>query len=268
MVYSLAVMFNVTRHWNHRARLLGDSFSSVMEQSFPRVINHVIHSIHRREVLTALPAGAKRALDVGCGWGRIAKEIVKRRQIEVEGIDLSEHFVNLFNNHTKERGHAVVADMRKIPFATNSFDFVYCIVSLMYLSRVEDQKKGVSEMLRVTRRGGRLLLIEPNFWGVQIVRIGGLVPFVYRTLLGKPKVETGGVAFHLGNLRRIIEECGGRVIRTRGYPFLTLVLLPTIVVAKVSPALAHIFLSTATVFDRLFPIAFSSYFITWEIIKK
>lgn len=261
-------MFNVTRHWNHRARLLGDTFSSVMDQSFPKVINHVIHSIHRREVLAALPAKAKRVLDIGCGWGRIAAELVKQRQVEVEGIDLSAHFVALFNRRMKGKGHAAVADMRRIPFAKNSFDFVYCLVSLMYLSSTANQKKGISEMLRVLKSGGRLLLIEPNYWGVQIVRLGGLVPFVYRTLLRKPKVETGGMAFRLDNLRRIIEECGGRVIQTRGYPFLTLVLLSTIVVAKVSPALAHILLSTAAVFDRLFPIAFSSYFITWEITKK
>lgn len=261
-------MSNVSHLWDHRARLLGDSFSSVMEQSFPKEVNDVIHKIHQKEVLAALPARAKLVLDVGCGWGRIATELVKRRQLEVKGIDLSGRFVTLFNRHMKGNGRAQVGDMRRIPFAKNSFDLVYCIVSLMYLSHANEQKKGISEMLRVTKPDGKLLLIEPNYWGVQIVRLGGLVPFVYRTIFRKPKVETGGVSFRLDNLRRIIEQSGGRAIQTRGYPLITLLLLPMIAVAKVFPPLAQIILNTALAFDQLFPIAFPSYFVTWEIEKK
>ena len=261
-------MSSLSKQWNHRAKLLGDSFSSVMEQSFPLAVTRVIHKVHLAEILDAIPSRAKRVLDVGCGWGRIAKEIVKRRQIEIEGIDLSRHFVNLYNNQMKGKGRATVADMRKIPFATNSFDFVYCIVSLMYLSTLGDQKKGISEMLRVIKPDGRLLFIEPNFWGVQIVRLGGLITFVYRSLMGRPKVETGGIAFRIGVLRRIIEKSGGRIIRTKGYPFLMLVLLPAVAIGKISPSTARIILECASFFDRLFPMAFLSYFVTWEIIKK
>jgi SAM-dependent methyltransferase len=195
-------------------------------------------------------------------------ELARRSHVFVDGIDISAHFVTLYNKRMKEKGHAVAGDMRRLPFADNAFDFVYCIVSLMYLSSRRDQKMAISEMLRVLKTGGRLMLIEPNYLGVQIVRVGGLVPFVYRTVLRKAKVETGGTAFHLRQLHKIVRECKGRVIQMKGYPFFTLVLLPAVAIGKISSSVARIILITATFFDRLFPFAYSSYFVTWEIIKK
>lgn len=262
-------MHNIQNLWNQRAERLGDLPQSVMEQSFPVVVNTHIHTLHMRELLAAMPSGAKRILDVGCGWGRIAEDIVKKhRDAKISGIDLSEHFVKLFNRRMKGREKAVVADMRNLPFKMATFDFVYCVTSLMYLSSKKDQKQAISEMLRVMKKCGRLVLIEPNALGVHIVRLGGLIPFMYRTLLQKPKVETFGTAFRLKEIQSFINRCGGTVVSRRGYPFLTLLLLPTIVVGTVLPAVAKAIFWFAFVLDGLFPFAMPSYFVIWVISKN
>lgn len=262
-------MHNIQHLWNQRAERLGDSPRSVMEQSFPVVVNTHIHTLHMRELLAAMPTGAKRVLDVGCGWGRIAGDIAKRhRNAVISGIDLSEHFVKFFNHRMKGKGKAIVGDMRNLPFKMATFDFVYCVTSLMYLSSKKDQEKAISEMLHVMKKGGRLVLIEPNALGVHIVRLGGLVPLIYRRLFRKPKVETFGTAFRLKEIQSLINRCGGTVVSRRGYPFLTLLLLPTIVVGTVLPAVAKAILWFAFVLDGLFPFAVPSYFVIWVIRKN
>lgn len=251
--------------WETRAKRLGDSFVSVMEQSFPPVVNEAIHNIHLREIFQVIPSGARRILDIGCGWGRVASVISARHRVLVNGIDVSAHFVSLFNKRLKRKGRAVVGDMRMLPYPDHTFDVVYCFVSLMYLSSPAGQEKAIIEMLRVLAHDGTLLLIEPNTIGVRFVRLGGIVPFVYRTFLGKPKVETYGTAFRMKDIQTLIHKAHGRIIRTKGYPFLTLFLLPTVFIGKMFPAVAKVILSGCSVLDRIFPSPALSYFTTWII---
>lgn len=261
-------MRDIQDSWNVRAKLLGDSFRSVMEQSFPHVVNETIHAIHVREIIRAMPKETKEVLDVGCGWGRIASDLVQNRNVHVSGIDISSHFVKLFNKRLKKQGKAVVSDMRHIPFGDNSFDLVYCVVSLMYLSSQRDQKRAMSEMLRVLKKGGRLVLIEPNRFGVSLVRLGGLVPWFYRILLKKSKkVETYGIAFRRSEVEALIKRSGGTILYKKGYPGLTFLLLPSILIGKAFPIVSRIVLSIASFFDQIIPIATPSYFTTW-VIKK
>lgn len=260
-------MHNIQHLWNERARIFGDSTKSVMEQSFPDVVNTYIHNLHMKELLAAMPTGAKRILDIGCGWGRIAEDLVSRRHVKISGIDVSQHFVKLYNRRMKGKGKAVVGDMRMLPFKNATFGFVYCIVSLMYIFSFRDQKRAVLEMLRVLKKDGTLVLIEPNMIGVQLVRLGGLVSFLYRTVMRRQKVETYGGAFYIHDMIKLIDACGGSITQKRGYPFLTIFLLPTIFIGKVFPSVTNIILTMASAFDRLLPVAGLSYFSTW-IIKK
>lgn len=253
--------------WNQRAKLLGGSLRSVMEQSFPHVVNEAIHAIHVREIIRAMPEGTREVLDVGCGWGRIASDIVTRKRVHIIGIDVSSHFVKLFNKRLQSHGKAIVGDMRRLPFNNNSFDLVCCVVSLMYLFSNEDQIVALSEMLRVLKKEGRLVLIEPNRTGVAIVRLGGLIPFIYRTLLKKKKVETHGTAFTSAKLQAVIEESGGELLYKSGYPFLTLFLLPILMIGRLFPSVARVLLICASSIDRLIPFADMSYFVTWVIRK-
>lgn len=253
--------------WNRRAKLMGSSFRSVMEQSFPPVVNKAIHDIHVTEIIRAMPESCKRVLDVGCGWGRIASDIVDRREVYVLGIDLSSHFVNLFNKRLRNHGHAVVGDMQSLPFKNNTFDVVYCVVSLMYLSSEKDQKIALREMIRVLKYEGRLVLIEPNKIGVGIVKLGGLVPFLYRVFLKKKKVETYGIAFDTTEIERLIKQGGGTILYSKGYPFFTFFLLPMVIVGKLISPIVQIIAKGTYFLDRLMPISNISYFVTWVVRK-
>jgi SAM-dependent methyltransferase len=118
----------------------------------------------------------------------------------------------------QDRSRAVVGDLELLPFERESIDFVVCVASVLnYVSAVE----AISEMSRVLRPGGRLLLhyetstsfeqIFHPLWGNSVVRINTInnarddTLWVYRpsyiaTILANTKLEVKRVqAFHIAS---------------------------------------------------------------------
>ena len=78
-----------------------------------------------------LPAGAE-TLDVGCGPGNTAKQLLELKQVKLTGLDLSEKMVELARNHAPA-GTFLVRDIRTARFLPAAFDAVvlsFCIVHL------------------------------------------------------------------------------------------------------------------------------------------
>ena len=120
--------------------------------------------------LDALRASApRRVLEVGCGRGELAERIQVELGAEVVAVDQSERMVEL----TRARGiEALVGDVQQLPFDAASFD---CAVAAWMLYHVDDLDRGLAELVRVLRPGGRLVAVTntelnmPELWG----RFGG-----------------------------------------------------------------------------------------------
>lgn len=249
--------------WDDRSNALGADMRSVMDQSFPRSINEVIHRIHLNEILSVIPTGTVRCLDVGCGYGRLAYAVEKLRpNARIDGIDIAPAFVKLFNQKMQESGKAITADARKLPFKPHSFDMVWMVVSLMYFPKREDQQNVMKEIYRVLKPGGVFVLIEPNVIGEFIVRWGGLLPKLHGLITRRRNVHTGGIAFWPRHLAYLLKDSGFTVVFQRGYPFVTILLTPLVIIGKIVPRLAAWFLERAWDLDSIFPIASFSYIVT------
>ena len=99
------------------------------------------------EILAASP---QRVLEVGCGRGELAERILGAG-IDVVALDQSERMVEL----TRERGvDARVGDVQSLPFADSEFDVA---VANFMLYHVTDLDRGLGELARVIRPGGRLV---------------------------------------------------------------------------------------------------------------
>jgi ubiquinone/menaquinone biosynthesis C-methylase UbiE len=110
----------------------------------------------------------KRVLEVGCGTGLILRN-VDRVASHAVGIDISPGMLEL----ATERGLDVVhGDATALPFDDNTFDVVY---SFKVLAHVQDIDRALREMVRVTRRGGVLLLEFYNRFSLRYLakRLGG-----------------------------------------------------------------------------------------------
>jgi len=103
------------------------------------------------------PAGAK-VLDVGCGTGA-QLEVYGRLQCHLFGIDSSPAM--LARARTRLGGSAALAqaDARSVPYRSGQFDLVLSMLTLHGMS-LEIRRNALSEMKRMLKPAGRLLLID------------------------------------------------------------------------------------------------------------
>jgi len=93
----------------------------------------------------------KTVLEAGCGTGLILKRVAAVAQKAV-GVDLSPGMLE----KARARGlECSQADLSSLPFPDSTFDAVY---SFKVLAHVPDIKNAMSEMHRVTKPGGHLIL--------------------------------------------------------------------------------------------------------------
>jgi ubiquinone/menaquinone biosynthesis C-methylase UbiE len=107
------------------------------------------------------PLAGTEYLDLGCGAGwaaRLAK--VQGRTRRVTGLDFSRTALVLARKHTPEILW-VQGDGTALPLADASFDRLFCNGSLEHFP---DVARGVEEIARILKLGGRAVLIVPNFY--------------------------------------------------------------------------------------------------------
>jgi tocopherol O-methyltransferase len=110
----------------------------------------------------SFPDGQKptNILDVGCGIGGSSLYLAEKFQAQVTGITLSPVQADRATDRAKEEGLSAqanfkVANALEMPFADNSFDFVWSLESGEHMP---DKTKFLQECYRVLKPGGRLML--------------------------------------------------------------------------------------------------------------
>ena len=117
----------------------------------------------QRRVCAMLHGRAGRVLDIGCGPGLMTRALVERGW-EVWGLDVLEAAVAWARAEAEkapwgDRAHYVAGDADALPFPAATFDTVIAMGVLEYLS---DVHRFVSEVRRVLRPGGLLVVAVPS----------------------------------------------------------------------------------------------------------
>jgi SAM-dependent methyltransferase len=106
---------------------------------------------HRDEFRKLLPPPAGRALDVGCGEGRLPRDL-KSWGYDVSGVDGSETMIR-YAREADPFGDYRVADAASLPFDDQAFELV---TAFMSLHDIDDFQGALREIGRVLRPDGRL----------------------------------------------------------------------------------------------------------------
>jgi SAM-dependent methyltransferase len=115
-------------------------------------------------VAAVAEAGPSRVLEVGCGWGELAEWLARDTGAEVVAVDLSPRMVEL----ARSRGvDARVADVQALPFDDETFDVA---VAAWMLYHVADLDRGLRELARVLRPGGRLVAVTNSVFHLNELR--------------------------------------------------------------------------------------------------
>jgi SAM-dependent methyltransferase len=106
---------------------------------------------HRDEFLPRLPPPGRLTLDIGCGEGRLTRDLAARGH-RVVAVDSSATMLAAAREMDPE-GEYVEADFAKLPFEDGAADLAVAFMSLM---EVEDIGGPAKEIARVLEPGGAL----------------------------------------------------------------------------------------------------------------
>jgi ubiquinone/menaquinone biosynthesis C-methylase UbiE len=136
------------------------------------------------------PRNTARILDVGCGTGTLARELLNLGY-EYWGVDMSRPMIEQCRKCFAEDARAsfAVADATRLAFRDEFFDAVICVG---VIDRIPAFESAIKEMTRVVKRNGTLLISFPNllspyaFWKAFVFYpIVALLRPIYFRFLGR-----------------------------------------------------------------------------------
>ena len=152
-----------------------------------------------RNLLEAAVKKEDKALsvcDVGCGKGRYLKNLtVDFPNLEYYAMDLSEQVMRNINCVREKR----LGRLTQIPYADESFDFVYVCEALEHAINLEGAFK---ELYRIVKKGGMLVIIDKPVEKLGIMEIDEWEQWISDT-----------------DIRKYTEACGGQLEIVESVPY-------------------------------------------------
>jgi ubiquinone/menaquinone biosynthesis C-methylase UbiE len=122
-----------------------------------------------KKILKELTTGV--ALDAACGTGRYS-ELLNTLGYKVTGMDLSLEMLAEARRNRNKKINFIEGDLTAIPLKNKSVDLAISALAFTHLPNIE---KALSELKRVVRLGGNIVISDINPW---LVVLGGQADFV------------------------------------------------------------------------------------------
>lgn len=162
-----------------------------------RAISMGMDRAWRRKAIKLLrPFRGGRYLDIGTGTGDLVFELLRQTgAARVDGIDPSEQMLAVARDKAVRRGVGdaasfFAADALALPMESGIYDG---IVSGFCFRNVEHRQRALSEMLRVLKPGGKLVVLEATYPANPLVRLGYRLYSPLVSIIGK--TLGGGAAY-------------------------------------------------------------------------
>lgn len=208
------------RHWEEHAEAWARWARTPGHDVFWHFSGPVMHEL--------IPPPGRRTLDLGCGEGRLARQLAERGH-QIVGVDASPTMIRLAADAHAD-GEYVHADASKLPFPDSAFDLAVAFMSLM---DIEELEGAIADVARVLEPGGRFCFaivhplqsagtFEPRAADAPfLIRGSYLEPFSYEGTF-----ERDGLTMRFASMHRPLEaytralEDSGFLIEALGEPAL------------------------------------------------
>lgn len=100
-------------------------------------------------------------IDMGCGNGRLRSSLLNK--IKYIGVDNNQTLLR----EAKKRSPSeqfIKGDLLKIPLKNEIADVTFCIATLHHIPSLKLRKKAVSELKRITKKNGLVIITTWNLW--------------------------------------------------------------------------------------------------------
>jgi len=162
-----------------------------------------------------LPRAGTAILDVGCGTGAHLA-MYQRYDASLSGIDSSPAMLERARKRLGEAADLRLGDAAQMPFPSSSFDLVLAMLSLHEMAP-EERALVVAEIGRVTKAGGRMLLID--FHPGRISTLQGWwtkgITLISELAAGRRHFQNYRKFMQAGGLPNVLKEAGLAIEKER-----------------------------------------------------
>jgi alkylated DNA repair protein alkB family protein 8 len=142
---------------NDSLKLNPDFESLYVKNVYNSIAEHFSHTRYKpwplvESFLRKLPKNSLVG-DIGCGNGKYIQCV---NHLQFIGVDISESFGSICRNN--KHTQFLLADSSLLPFRSNVLDFVISIAVVHHFATHERRKYAISELLRVVKVGGSVLI--------------------------------------------------------------------------------------------------------------
>jgi ubiquinone/menaquinone biosynthesis C-methylase UbiE len=151
-----------------------DPYRAIDRQADPRRFARLLETrgsqphqarLRRRFLTLAGIRAGMRVLDVGCGTGVVTRDVARRvgARGTALGVDPSRALLAVARRRTRAEGARATfrhGDGRALPLAPASFDVTLAVTVLLHVPAGD---RVLREMIRVTRPGGRVAVLDQDF---------------------------------------------------------------------------------------------------------
>lgn len=170
----------------------------------------------------ALPKWRKRALDFGCGVGRLTQALSGYFE-EAVGVDISQSMISRAEQlHHQPNCRFILNDQASLPFPNEHFDLIYSAIVLQHVPDKSLIKMYIAEFVRTLRRGGLLVMQVPSHIRLRnrlqprrrlyaLLRAAGISEEILYARLRLSPILMNFIPEK--EVARVLESAGGRLLR-------------------------------------------------------
>ena len=137
------------------------AFTGTIPANYENYLGPFLFEPYALDIVSRLPDKKYNdILEIACGTGRVTNYLVESVEHDtITATDLNPDMIDVAKEMVKDKNILwKQADAMALPFADRSFDLVIMQFGLMFFP---DKQKGLNEMYRVVRRGGKVIF---NTW--------------------------------------------------------------------------------------------------------